>query len=382
MSRPSAPSQRTAGEVDRYLPADQLIALNAALELTRAVVCRLAWASIPWWHEGEPWVPALGVRPDHLESARAALAGAGESAAFQRHRAREHGVGIITLHDAEYPAALLDLALPPPVLYLRGTLPERPAVSIVGARRASAYGRDVAGAFAGELAERGLAIVSGFARGIDACAHRAALDAPRGVTVAVLGCGLDIDYPRGRRLERRRIAERGALVSEFPFGASPQAFNFPVRNRIIAALGAGTLVVEATVRSGSLITARLALELGRLIWAVPGRIFDPRALGPNALIRDGAFLVQHPRDILITLSHEVVDRLGVVDADPSPGPRLPEPAGGVLAAIAAGERVTVETLHQRLAAPVPALLAALLELEMGGWVRRHPGPSYARVELW
>jgi DNA processing protein len=265
-------------------------------------------------------------------------------------------------------------------------------VSIVGARRASAYGRDVASAFAGELAGGGLVVVSGFARGIDACAHRAAVTAPSGRTVAVLGCGLDVDYPRGRKVDRRRIADRGALVTEFPFAASPRSFNFPVRNRIIAALGVGTLVVEATVRSGSLITARHALELGRLIWAIPGRIFDPRALGPNALVRDGAFLVQHPRDLLATLPQAVLERLGNQESageetacgsgSPPSGRSLPEPAVSVLAAIAAGERVSAEALQERTGTPIPELLAALLELEMGGWVRRHPGPSYARVELW
>jgi DNA processing protein len=377
---PSPP--RADGPAGQHLEADELITLNADLDLSRALVCRLAAADLPWWRDTEAAAQRLGVRRESLDAARKTLAATRRVAAGERRRANRLGAHIVTLRDTDYPAMLFDLALPPPVLYVRGALPARPGVAIVGARRASAYGRDVATAFAGELAERGLTVISGFARGIDAAAHRAALVAPGGTTVAVLGCGLDVDYPRGRRAERRQIAERGALVTEFPFAAAPQAYNFPVRNRIIAALGTGTLVVEATARSGSLITARLALELGRLIWAVPGRIFDPRALGPNALIRDGAFLVQHPRDVVLTLPQEIVDRLDVEGGNAAPAPHLPQPARTVLEAIAPGERVTVETLHDRTATALPELLAALLELEMGGWVRRHPGPAYGRAELW
>lgn len=367
------------------LPPGEMIALNAELDLPRAAVCRLAASDHPWWRGDEVDASrAVGVAPSTLAAARRALRAAGDVARFELRRARDVGARILTLHDDDYPPALHDLALPPPVLYLRGRLPDRPCLSIVGARKATAYGREVAGALAGELAGRGLGIVSGFARGVDAAAHRAAASAGGGVTVAVLGCGLDVDYPRGRNALRRDICRLGGLLSEFPFGASPVKFNFPIRNRLIAALGHGTLVVEATARSGSLITARLALELGREVYAAPGRIFDPKAAGPNTLIRDGAFLVQHPDDILITLPQEIIDRLSRPAAAGSspPTPNLPRQQARVLAALPPGPPLDEQTLASRAGMEVPALLTALLELELSGWVRRHPGPSYARCELW
>jgi DNA processing protein len=365
----------------------QLIALNTTSDLSRAAVCQLAWSSRSWWprrRAATMEASKIGVSPSALETAQTVLSRAAEIAAAERSRAEACGVRIITSHEVEYPAALFDLALPPPVLYLRGTLPERPCLSIVGARHATPYGLEVAGAFASHLAERGLVIASGFARGVDAAAHRAAAAAEGGATVAVLGCGVDVDYPRGRRKLRHQLVEGGALVSEFPLGTRPLPQYFPIRNRLIAALGHGTLVVEATAKSGSLITARLALELGRDIYAVPGRIFDPKALGPNTLIRDGAFLVQHPDDILITLPQPVHDALPQpVAADSKPLPaRLPREQQVVLAALDDGGQVGVEELGRRARLPVTELLSALLELEIGGWVRRRPGPSYVRAELW
>jgi len=366
----------------------QLISLNADLDLSRAAVCHLTWSSLPWWRDrerrGAIEPSKIGVSAGALAAARAVLSRAEEIAAGERSRAADRGVRIITLHDADYPAALLDLELPPPVLYLRGALVERPCLSIVGARHATPYGLEVAAAFASHLAESGFVIVSGFARGIDAAAHRAAAAAKGGSTVAVLGCGVDVDYPRGRRKLRDQVTEAGALVSEFPMGTKPLPQYFPIRNRLIAALGHGTLVVEATAKSGSLITARLALELGRDIYAVPGRIFDPKALGPNTLIRDGAFLVQHPDDIAITLPQAVLDALPAPAAGKArtlPA-RLPREQQSVLAALDGGEPVGVEELGRRAQLPITELLAALLELEIGGWVRRRPGPAYVRGELW
>lgn len=263
-------------------------------------------------------------------------------------------------------------------------MPVRPCLSIVGARKASAHGRDVARAFGGELAARGLTIVSGFARGIDATAHRAAAEVAGGATVAVLGCGLGVDYPRGRLRLRQEIRRCGALLTEFPCAAEPLPYNFPIRNRLIAALGHGTLVVEATAKSGSLITARLALELGRDIYAAPGRIFDPKAAGPNTLIRDGAFLVQHPDDVMLTLPQSIIDQLhDAIRPEPRAAtPALPASQTKVLAALVVGERVGEEELARRVDLPTTELLAALLELELAGWVRREPGPTYARCELW
>lgn len=369
------------------LEARHLIALNCDLDLSREAVCTLSRSTEPWWHAdaraSKTDALRLGVRRGELAIARSTLAWAGETAARERERANDCEARIITRLDAEYPRILLELALPPPVLYVRGSLPERPRLSIVGARHATPYGLDVAGAFAAHLAERGLAIVSGFARGIDTAAHRAAARAAGGVTVAILGCGLDVDYPRGRRRLRDEICRHGALMSEFSCGAKPLPRNFPIRNRLIAALGHGTLVVEATARSGSLITARLALELGRDIYAVPGRIWDDKAIGPNSLIRDGAFLVQHPKEILEGLPQRLQEKLRTLpDSHCPPPPDLPAQQRLVLELLPVGRRLGVDELARVSGIAVDRVAGLLLELELGGWIRRHPGPAYARSEPW
>lgn len=227
------------------------------------------------------------------------------------------------------------------------------------------------------MAYTGLTVVSGFARGIDAAAHRGALSATGGRTVAVLGCGLDIDYPRGHKSLSGQIATRGAVVSEFPFGTRPAPRNFPVRNRIIAALGVGTLVVEATPRSGSLITARMASDLGRDVYAVPGALFEDRSVGPNTLIRDGALLVQHPKDILESLPWEIRRQLVCDEEKPILAP-LDGPKGQLLERMRPGRVYPPEALASATTWPVERVLALLLELELTGWVRRHPGPAFGR----
>ncbi|HYG64901.1 MAG TPA: DNA-processing protein DprA, partial [Thermoanaerobaculia bacterium] len=284
-----------------------LIALNAAPSLSRPALYRLAAELERWAGPRQPEDTAeslsskVGVPVLQMTRALAALPGAADLAARETAEADRLGAAIVTTLDPGYPPPLRQLAPPPPVLYIEGRLSAgsaEPAVAVVGSRRADPYGREVAGLFAQALAAAGVPVVSGFALGVDEAAHRGALAAERGETVAVLGCGLGVDYPRGQGALAREIAGRGAVVSEFPCGQEPRAWHFPVRNRVIAALTAGTLVVQAAPRSGSLITARHALDLGREVWAVPGRIFDEKSIGPNALIRDGAQLVQHPRDIL------------------------------------------------------------------------------------
>jgi DNA processing protein len=223
-------------------------------------------------------------------------------------------------------------------------------------------------------------VVSGFARGVDAAAHRGALSAPEGRTVAVLGCGLGVDYPSGHADLGREIAARGAVVSELPFGAEPRAWHFPVRNRVIAALSAGTLVVQAAPRSGSLVTARHALDLGRQVWAVPGRIFDERSIGPNALIRDGAALVQHPKEILEELfgvSHTpgALPLFAEAETEPEAPPGV---AGQVLGCLPKGASRAPEELAAAAGLPVDQVLGALLELELGGLVKRMVGGVYGR----
>ncbi|HKH50159.1 MAG TPA: DNA-processing protein DprA [Thermoanaerobaculia bacterium] len=368
------------------------IALNATPTLSRPALYRLAQDLDAWAGSPEPPGPpdrraaALGVPRTQMRRALAILAEAPAIAAREREAAGRLGARLIVLGDPDYPADLHHLALPPPVLCVRGELPLGPAVAMVGSRRTDAYGQEVAELFAGSLAAAGVTIVSGFARGIDAAAHRGALAAEGGRTVAVLGCGLGVDYPAGHERLGREIAAQGALLSEFPCGLSPRSWHFPMRNRVIAALSAGTLVVQAAPRSGSLLTARWAADLGREVWAIPGRIFDERSLGPNALIQDGAPLVQHPRDILEALRPSIQFPLR------EPTLRQPEPVaeaieeepvagfpGTVLATLPPGALRLPEEIAAGLEAPVDQVLGALLELELAGRVRRHPGSAYGRA---
>ena len=361
-----------------------LIALNAAPEISRPAAYRLAQELDRWCDAATPadrLAAEIGVPRAQMRKALTALETAAVAAAGETATAERLGGRIGTLEDAAYPPSLRHLSPPPPVLYLRGEIPSAPAVAIVGSRRPDAYGQEAAELFARTLAAAGVTVVSGFARGIDAAAHRGALAVPDGRTLAVLGCGLGVDYPRGHLRLAGEIAARGALVSEFPCAAIPRAWHFPLRNRSLAALTAGTLVVQAAVRSGSLITARHALDLGREVWAVPGRIFDESSLGANGLIREGAQLAQHPTDILEVL----LPRAGVPmppAAEPPPGPALEPPptglAGQVLAEIPPGSARVAEEIAVRLDVSVDRVLAALLELELAGWVKRLPGSVYGR----
>lgn len=360
-----------------------LIALNAEPELPRPAACTLARRLDLWWADGtvslQPELAArLGLTPALVETAQGVCRAAGRLAAGQERRAAECGARIVTLVDPDYPRELLDLELPPPALYLRGALSASPAVAIVGSRAADPYGLEVSRLFGRELAMHGACVVSGFARGVDTAAHEGALDAANGSTVAVLGCGIDLDYPRGSRKRAARIAERGAVVSEFAMATPPWPQHFPIRNRIIAALAAGCLVVRAAPRSGSLITARLALELGRDVYAIPGRIFDDRAWGTNTLIRDGAYLVQHPREVLETLPDRLRQKLLPLDERETAPPPLPKPQLAVWQALEPGEPLSPERVAERCGRPIDRVLALLLELELGGWVRRYPGPAYVR----
>lgn len=362
-----------------------LIALNAAPRISRPAVCRLVQELSRWYEAHEPpdvLAAAVGVPKAQMEKALAVRETAAAVTAKEEAEADRLGARIVLCDEPAYPAGLGQLSLPPPVLYVAGEIPEGPALSIVGSRRADAYGHEVAETFARALAAAGVTVVSGFARGIDAAAHRGALAASGGRTVAVLGCGLGVDYPTGHGKLAQEIAARGALVSELPCGMPPRAWHFPVRNRVIAALSAGILVVQATPRSGSLITVRHALELGREVYAVPGRIFDERSLGPHALLRDGACLVQHPQDILDDLIPRRAGAPPPVPFNAPPEPALPDPPEGLprklLAVLSPGSFQVPEDLAARVDVPVDQVLGALLELELGGWVKRMPGSVYGR----
>jgi DNA processing protein len=375
-------TRRAGGEPGRAPPRDLLIALNTRLDLHREAVIRLALGWREWLDaasgETAEIAARLGIRPRLLAEARSTVPLAPQLAAAESRRAAAAGARIVTLSEPDYPAILLDLELPPPVLYLRGALPERPSIAVVGSRRADAYALDAARSFARELAARGLTVVSGLARGVDAAAHRGALEAPEGTTVAVQACGIGRIYPGRHRELGERIARRGAVLTEFPSAAAPIARNFPVRNRVIAALSVGTLVVQAARRSGTLITARLALELGREIWAIPGSIFRQRAAGANELLRDGASIVLEPRDIVESLPLAIRDRLHEtearsVEADPGPEAGL---ASAVLRALREGTDLTAEQISKAASTPVAQVLAALAELEIAGLVRRCPGSVF------
>lgn len=363
-------------------PRDLLIALNAEPELSRAAVCRLA-AELPRWIRARSVADAEieDVPREALARALVARRRAPTMARGELAAARAAGARIVTRLDGDYPRPLLDLALPPPVLFVAGELDARPAVAIVGSRRASPYGLEVARWFGRALADAGALVVSGLALGIDGAAHRGALAAEGGATAAILGCGLDVEYPRAHARLACEIRARGAVVSEFPCGTPPEPWRFPVRNRILAALACVVVVVEAAPRSGSLITARLALDLGREVVAVPGRLTDEVAVGTNALLADGAAPALHPDDLL--------PLLGLADPPPrspaSPAvdvavpPTLGEDARALVAVADPRQGATAEVLAARAGLPVERTLALLLELELAGALRRHPGGALTRV---
>lgn len=285
----------------------------------------------------------------------------------------------IALDDPRYPQALLQTADPPLLLYTMGRceLLNTPSVAIVGSRNPTPQGAENARAFAEHLGRAGLAIVSGMALGIDGAAHSGALAGGAG-TIAVVGTGLDRVYPRAHRALAHQIAERGLIVSEFELGTEPLAANFPQRNRIIAGLSLGTLVVEAALESGSLITARFATESGRDVFAIPGSIHSPQSRGCHALIKQGAKLVDDVRDVLEELrwTSAAAPQGGDV---PVQGPVGSEAAGSDPLLAAMGyDPVDLDQLQARTGWPTAQLSARLLELELQGQVARLPGGRYQR----
>ena len=282
--------------------------------------------------------------------------------------AQDRGVAIVGLDDALYPAALKATFDPPPVLYVKGKLHSEVVASlaIVGSRSATPQGRAFARSLAADLCASGVELVSGLARGIDAEAHRGALDAS-GRTVAVLGSALDRVYPREHGGLADAIAERGAVVSEFPLGTGPERFHFPRRNRVIAGLAQAVLVVEAAQKSGALSTARFALEEGRDVLAVPGHPTEPLAEGTNGLLRDGACLVRSAAD--------VAEFLGLVMRITPPEAHCGD---DILDSLRRDRPTSLEDLVSLSGRPVSELLARLSLLEMNARVRRLPGPAFLR----
>ena len=281
---------------------------------------------------------------------------------------------IVTLGDNDYPQALLNITDPPLLLYVKGRcdLLNRTAFAIVGSRNATPQGNNNAEEFAKSLSDAGLCIISGMAHGIDAAAHRGAL---RGTssTIAVVGTGLDKVYPAANRDLAHDISKKGVLISEFPLATPPIASNFPRRNRIISGMSIGCLVVEASLQSGSLITARLAMEQGRDVFAIPGSIHSPQSKGCHALIKQGAKLVETARDILEELSGLIVT--------PAPPPVTAGSAGkdsGLLELIGY-DPVSMDALSIRSGLTVSQLSAMLLTLELGGRIAALPGGLFQRI---
>ena len=294
---------------------------------------------------------------------------------------------ILSLGDPRYPATVLEAADPPLLLFAEGDLRllQAPSVAIVGSRHATVQGEENARAFAEALSLAGVTVVSGLARGIDAAAHEGALAAGSGSTIAVLGTGLLQVYPKAHIALARRIAQQGLVLSEFLPDTPALRANFPKRNRIVAALSRGTLVVEAAVQSGSLITARLASEMGREVLAIPGSIHAPQARGCHALIKQGAKLVETAQDVLEELRLEVPASLHPVHAAPLAGEDRSGPdaepgaeADPVLRALGF-DPVSQEALSARTGLGAAALGARLLELELLGDVARLPGQLFQRV---
>lgn len=319
-------------------------------------------------------IAALVAAGAHAEVARAIASFAQwEEADAEVQKIAKHGVRLITRKESEYPENLTHLHDPPPFLYVRGSLvPEdRLAIAIVGSRFAGAYGRGVARDLACGLAEKGITVVSGLARGVDAEAHRAALDA-KGRTIAVLGSGLDIIYPSEHRPLAAAIPPQGAVLSEFPLGSKPDAMHFPYRNRVISGLTLGTVVVEAAENSGSLITARFALEQNREVFAVPGPITSGRSKGPHQLIKDGAKLVENVEDIL----QEIAPALMPTAASRAPTPAL-APHEALLVDLFDQEPLHVDTLIAGSGLTPARVLEVLLGLELQGLVTQLPGTHFA-----
>jgi DNA processing protein len=326
-----------------------------------------------------------------------------EDAAGQRQKMLAAGTSLIPIRTPLYPALLREIFDPPPSLFARGRteLLQSPMLAIVGTRRPTPYGIAAAGRLGRDLATAGLTVVSGMARGIDTAAHRAALDVRAnlgsdagGNTVAVFGCGVDQVYPAENRKLADEIAEKGLILSEFPMGAPPYPQNFPIRNRIISGMSLGVLVVEGGEYSGSAITAKLAAEQGRDVFAVPGNITSKLSSGPNLLIKQGAKLVQEWTDVVADLKPEIRRRLAGAErkrlninendsAETKPGGAASirnSLAQAILKLLEPDAPKGLDLLLEQVEEASPSeVIAALFELELSGLVRQLPGKTYIRV---
>jgi DNA processing protein len=299
------------------------------------------------------------------------------------------GCRLLNWDEPEYPRRLREIYDPPTLLYVRGNveLLGRHLISIVGARRPTPYGNQMAERLGRDLAERGLVITSGLARGIDSCAHKGALSTPTGTTIGVLGCGIDVVYPKENKKIFAEMEQRGAIISEFRMGTFPAPQNFPIRNRIIAGMSLGVVVVEGAQYSGSLITARLAMEFDREVFGVPGNATQPSSFGPNQLIKQGAKLVTGWEDVVEELPTPVraellpvetasaAERAELVERDLAPTERP------LYELLSVDEPRHVDELVELSGLTSSEVLAALFDLELKGVIRQLPGKQFLKVLL-
>ena len=287
---------------------------------------------------------------------------------------RAANISVVTLHHDHYPDLLREIAAPPPVLFLRGdvTLNDRRAVAIVGTRRLTQYGREMARTLARDLARAGVTIVSGLARGVDGIAHAAALDAG-GRTIAVMGNGVKRVYPPEHRTLAARIVDQGAVLSDFHPDAAPDGPNFPARNRLISGLSLGVVVIEAPMRSGALITVDFAADQGRDVFAVPGSVMSPASAGCNRILRDGARLVRSAEDVLEDLRLGEAPKQLAMDSPAT----LDEPSRRILAVLT-GDPRHIDEISASAAIPIASLSSMLMTLELQGFVKNIGAQYYAR----
>ena len=302
---------------------------------------------------------------------------------------REIGGQLVHWEESEYPSRLKEIYDPPPLLYVKGDLQvlRRHSISMVGTRRPSLYGNLMAERLGRDLTERGLVIVSGLARGIDSSSHKGACASVRGAAIGVLGTGIDVLYPKENKKLFAEVEKRGAIISEFPLGTHPSPENFPVRNRIVAGMSLGTIIVEGQQYSGSLITARLAMEFGREVFGVPGSVTQEVSFAPNQLIKQGAKLVTSAEDVIEELPTPV--RAALLQAEqPEAELRnrlvresLEGGARKIYGLLQTDEPMHIDDIVERSGLNSSEVLATLFEMEMKGIVRQLPGKQFSKVLL-
>lgn len=324
-----------------------------------------------------PAAPARAIQTKHAH----------KEAEEELARVRKTGCRLLNWDEPEYPQRLLEIYDPPPLLYVRGEAGalNRHSISMVGTRRPTPYGNQIAERLGHDLAARGLTIVSGMARGIDSSAHQGACRAARGGTVGVLGTGIDVIYPKENKKMFAEVEKRGALISEFPLGTHPAPENFPVRNRVVAGMALGVIVVQGAQYSGSLITARLGMEFGREVYGVPGNVTVDVSFAPNQMIKQGAKLVTSWEDVVEELPTEIraelfpveattaAERASLFEGTLSPGQKM------IFNLLGTDEAIHVDELVEKSELNSSEVLAALCEMEMKGIVRQLPGKQFVKI---